>query len=676
MCACATVSELAISNYEDYELVTHCFAFMEMLDVNTMFLRAYLKCLRWTKDLSGSISMEEELISTPLLERVILDKIQTDQLLTRDLDAVRMVLQMKKEKLPTSFLVKIAETKGWFQMIAFGMYFNYNLEQVFEVCDRAFHGSIVSTNIKRAIRWEILPERSKRRNSSTYRDKRKSLNKNEVMVTSGDTMSSSISSTETIEKLKQSSSKFISEDADLFATIIQSVVDVNNVMAIDILLFEKFNEILKKPNQIQPTTHLNLLRKSLRLRRPVLAVLAGISSELNVQYCWVTWMIASMESYAFPNEPFDCQVLSKSLIEFSVAKGFIRTLHQGMNIFFPDNNFNIFLEYLVRTNSLDFSTETTELLKKYFVALSDDDVELLCLNNDSTAIFNFSIVLLVQHLQFGFESKEYQRLMLTSLCQSEIDFNNIIDFCMINAINEILTFTCVEIDITLFMKDRCTEEKLKQEHERICDELWLNKEFTKAMKAADLFSLPKDNIIYSSWMSAYECDFNFDTDRYDMESDQYSLSPEVVIKFYVRLAVKEHENNPKKYKILKKILDVIKKHHLFPTECVDRDSVEYEMAISFLKSSLDIHDIELYYSEYFETIMSNERFVLYKSFLDLKEMAGIEELKVSNKVPLTDSELEKLNSLINRLLDDGDIIQALRLQVCLLTLILRGYQSL
>ncbi|KAG4075358.1 hypothetical protein HA402_003149 [Bradysia odoriphaga] len=33
MCACTTVSELAINSFENRELVTHCFAFMEMLDV-------------------------------------------------------------------------------------------------------------------------------------------------------------------------------------------------------------------------------------------------------------------------------------------------------------------------------------------------------------------------------------------------------------------------------------------------------------------------------------------------------------------------------------------------------------------------------------------------------------------------------------------------------------------
>lgn len=78
MCACTTVSELAINSFENRELVTHCFAFMEMLDVNTMHLRAYLKCLRWIKECSGTSLSEGESVTTSLLERVILDKLQND----------------------------------------------------------------------------------------------------------------------------------------------------------------------------------------------------------------------------------------------------------------------------------------------------------------------------------------------------------------------------------------------------------------------------------------------------------------------------------------------------------------------------------------------------------------------------------------------------------------------
>lgn len=661
--ACTAVSDLAVNHFEDHELVSHCFAFMEMLDMNTNHLRAYLKCLRWVKEHRGIVSTTAEPMTMPQLERVILDKLETDGVQIRDLEAVRMVFEMKKEKFPDSFLVKVAESRGWFQMIAFAMYFSYSLEQVLSVCDRALHDSAVGTNLKRALRWEIIPDKTKRRNSLTYREKRKALNKNEVMVTSGDTMSSSISSSETIEKLKRSSSKFVAEDADLFATIIRSVVDVSSVST-EQLTDDKFHELVRNPNTVQPTTHLNLLRNALRLQRPILAVLAAMTSELNVDYCWATWMITAMDAYELAEESTDILHMSRALIEFSVVNGFIRTLHHGMAIFFPENNFSIFVEYLMQTKSLDFSSShTTDLLVRYFQMLITDDVQLNCLNGDSNEIRKFSIELLVHHLQFGFESREYQRLLLASLCQSGVDFSSTINFCFMSSIQEILSFTDVEMNVLVFMKDRGSDDDVKQECERICEQLVVTHEFEKAMLAADLFNLPKDNIIYESWLWNYELDVSFDLDRYDRESDQYSLAPEIVINFYIHVAAQLEYDNPKKYKILKKILDVIKRHHLFPNESFDRDRIEYEMILSFLKNSLTINDIDVYYSEYFETIMSKERFVLYKSFLDLKEMAGIEELTVSNKAPLSESTIEKLDSIINRLLDDGDIVQALRLQV-------------
>lgn len=677
MCACTNISELAIKHFEDNELVTHCFAFMEMLDVNTMHLRAYLKCLRWIHQSNNSTKPPQATMSmSSLLEHVVLHKLDADDddLQIRDLDAVRMVYEMKNEKMPTSFLAKIAANRGWFQMLAVAMYLNYNLEQVLDICDQTpFSETTLRTNLKRALQWEIIiisdggKSTTKRRNSLPYREKRKmTLNKNEIS-----SMSSSISSNETLEKqLKQSPFKFVS-DADLFATIIRSSVD--NVVGSnnELMTFDKFHELMKNPNKIQLTTNLNLLRNALRLHRPILAVLAAMNSCSNEQmplnvhhYCWIAWTMTVMESYDLIDNARDLQHLSRELIEFSVINGFIRALHHGMSIFFPESNFNIFIEYLMKTKSLDFSSDSIDLLQNYFVALRNDDVELLCLNNDKIEIQKFSAVLLVHHLQFGFDSKEYQRLMLTTLCESDIDFSSHIDFHFIDSVLEILNFTAVEMDIALFTADAAAD--VKQECERqICEQLVAHHEYSKAMKAADLFNLPKDNIIYESWIWRYEIDVTFDLDRYDRESDQYSLAPEIVINFYIHVAGQLDYDNPKKYKILKKILDVIKKHHLlFPNESFDRDWIEYEMVLSFLKSPLDIHEVdELYYSVYFETIMSKERYVLYKSFLDLKEMAGVEELTVSNKVPLSDSETEKLNSIMNRLLDDGDIVQALRIQV-------------
>ncbi|KAG4075351.1 hypothetical protein HA402_003142 [Bradysia odoriphaga] len=43
-----------------------------------MHLRAYLKCLRWIKECSGTSLSEGESVTTSLLERVILDKLQND----------------------------------------------------------------------------------------------------------------------------------------------------------------------------------------------------------------------------------------------------------------------------------------------------------------------------------------------------------------------------------------------------------------------------------------------------------------------------------------------------------------------------------------------------------------------------------------------------------------------
>jgi len=60
--------------------------------------------------------------------------------------------------------------------------------------------------------------------------------------------------------------------------------------------------------------------------------------------------------------------------------------------------------------------------------------------------------------------------------------------------------------------------------------------------------------------------------------------------------------------------------------------------------------------------MLHERCVLYKSFSELKELAGIDDLSISDKTKLTQEMESRLNTLLNTLLDKGDIVEALRLQ--------------
>lgn len=483
-------------------------------------------------------------------------------------------------------------------------------------------------------------------------------------------MSSSVSSNETVPQSKLNPSKYIDRNQDLFATILQcSVVAADNTVSnqSELMDFNKLKEILKwltssKPNYNQHgDTHINLLESSIRMQWPILSLLSVTLQPVSLDYCWFVWLLTSVEKWPLPDVQ-SLESLSQALIKYAVERKFVRTLYQSFEIFYPNSNFKLFTDYLARTSRYDFTPKTTELLQTYLIAVNRDEFQLSCLGGVN--ILNFSIHILVKHLKYGFNSSEHRHQVLTSLCESGIsDFMNIIDFCTIKTITAICNFTSVEVDVELFMRDTYSDADIKREYERICEALVTEREYEKAMQAADLLHFPKDNIIYESWVWKYEQDSLYDLYQCEKQIERYSLSPELVINFYIYVAEKMNYENPKKYTVLKMTLDVIKKHHLFPNESFNCDRIEYEMIISYLKSSVSISELDVYNSEYFETIMSKERNVVYKSFMELKEMAGVDELTAFNKYCLTPVESVKLDDLIKRLLDDGDIVEALRIQV-------------
>lgn len=293
-------------------------------------------------------------------------------------------------------------------------------------------------------------------------------------------------------------------------------------------------------------------------------------------------------------------------------------------------------------------------------------------------MLDLTISILVDYVSRSFDSTEHRQLLLESLCASGIsDYTAVIDFCTIKTINKILSFTSVYLNVEALMRspmesdisdtngssNNLSDGNLRREYKRICDELCAEKSFGKAMEIADLLSLPKDNIVYESWINAFKTDANFCVDACEREAEEISLPPLLLLNFLLFVAEELPYDDPKKYKVLKKILDAIKKHHLHPSENINRDQVEYELVMCILRNSQSIEEQEIYHSQYYEAVMLAERCVLYKSFMNLKQTAGVDELTVLNREPLNNYELGRLEELMNKLLDKGDVVQALRLQV-------------
>lgn len=470
----------------------------------------------------------------------------------------------------------------------------------------------------------------------------------------------------------------INDDMDIFAVILICTCEMRSTNE-PTLGLNTVKELMKNPDIDQTSTELNLIRYAFKMNWPILCVLAAIGNDSVIDYCWIIWLIISIELATIPNDIETYTELVQFMITYIIQENYVRTLHQSFEIFYPDSKFAMFTKFLSESSRYQFNAEMSALLMDFLYEVDEGTVAI----NDSVPLSaedmsRFVTKLLVEYIKKSFDSIEQQQQLLDTIAASGIaNHVEYIDFITIAAIHQIIRFTKVRLNIddminripndtrieAMTEPDAGTDDtnSLQNEYNRLCDELIAEKAFSNALEMADLLNLSKDTIIYEQWIHQFENDDQFDFEICDRAIETHSISPLVLINFLMFVSGKMEYTEIKKYSVLKKISNAIKKHHLYPNEIIPRDRIEYEMYKCVLKNDIPIDDIEMYNSEYFESIMMFERGVLYKSFLDLKDLAGVDRLTVVSKEQLKQPEIDRLSSLLNRLLEQGDIVQALRL---------------
>lgn len=182
--ACATVSELAVNNLDDKELITHCIAFIEMLGVNTLTLRAFIKSLRIIKETNEAelnINEISEKALTVLIEKILLQQLETNDRMfhPNHLEAMKILCRSKGTDLPISFLKKVAAKSDWFRFLLFAAYHNYSIRSIINVCQMdCFGNRNIGLNIGRALKEIIVEDEmptGKRTASFSYREHKKKI---------------------------------------------------------------------------------------------------------------------------------------------------------------------------------------------------------------------------------------------------------------------------------------------------------------------------------------------------------------------------------------------------------------------------------------------------------------------------------------------------------------------
>lgn len=175
---CSTVSELAINSLDDRVLITHCLAFIEMLGVNTMALRAYLKCLNIIRAEGGNVGLPENEIMART-EEILLNKLHSNQCQVDpcQMEAIRVLMRSRNSDMPIAFLKCIASNSNWFHFLLFASYYNYSIRSMINVCQLdCVPNRNIGLNVGRALKEIIIDDEmptARRSSSFSYREHRK-----------------------------------------------------------------------------------------------------------------------------------------------------------------------------------------------------------------------------------------------------------------------------------------------------------------------------------------------------------------------------------------------------------------------------------------------------------------------------------------------------------------------
>lgn len=172
MYACSQVTNLALSQLDNFELVAHCMAFVEMVGIDSFAIRAHLKCVRLVQAAKPTLKMSE--LSEKEFRLEVVDVVAQNPT-TEALDALRVMFEASGGQLPNSMLKDSFDKTDWFRGLAFASYFGYSPESIVQVLgDSELSGvpSGMAANLVTALRYDCAADRPRRSSNLSHRRRR------------------------------------------------------------------------------------------------------------------------------------------------------------------------------------------------------------------------------------------------------------------------------------------------------------------------------------------------------------------------------------------------------------------------------------------------------------------------------------------------------------------------
>lgn len=182
--ACETVTELALQHAKNFELVTHCVAFIEMLGYDSQYLRNYLKLCRLLEDEIDETNVVAKNYTQLFtrVENLLVQQITKEpaKFPLKDYQALmRLVACSGQRQWPMKVMQYYAKEDDWWRLLVLMQYFDVPLSQL-QVLVVHFETRAMGEHMLRAFLCE-LPAQVKR-NASFSRQHKKPARKVEANV--------------------------------------------------------------------------------------------------------------------------------------------------------------------------------------------------------------------------------------------------------------------------------------------------------------------------------------------------------------------------------------------------------------------------------------------------------------------------------------------------------------
>lgn len=619
---CEEVAKLAVENPENRELVSHVMTLLEIFSIDSRNLRCFLRLLKLKAtcdECQGFDSQLNEIIS-----------VGTEESDLCNVEALEVFWATRKLKdPPRSYLTPYIASNDWFRLVLLAQYLNFSLKSFITICDTRIEVNALRDNLTRAVLFDSSPELKKRCSFSKKRRLRSTKNDQDPCLF-----------------LK---GKFLDIKSDLFSILLKCDENLERFQ----MKFEEFQKMMMKKEESD-----DLLNQAKLHDWPLIAVLAATTKLYRWKFCWITWLTLSI-NYQW-NEKFKTiEEMSQHVVEYCLEKEFTRTLDESMTIFYPESASKVLSSFLWRSKKGNVD-EMESILKELIVKLSQQNYNMVAVKGKEESL-SFIVRCVIKHLQLNFPSTLQQEKYLEALCRSEISqFSGKVDFVLMKKMCKILERTNLRVDYEMI--SRQDKKSLITAIGKMCESLIEDHQFEAAIEVSDLMSLPKSDFVYKWWMHMWKCEDrnskNFETKKYMKYVTKYHLSIDVMIKFLLTV-IKDLEPCVKKLHMMKFVL-----RNSWIENQAELDMLEYETILLYVLLMVDgaAADLKPLMSEYYESVISKEKFINHNSLYELKSIAKVDELTVSHKVLEDSKQLEKLDELIHNLLDAGDVVQVLRIQ--------------